>query len=116
MVDITDFDVGQGETFKILLHIYNEMTGSVLMNITDYTFEGQVRENYTTDEIATTFNVTKIVPYNSGSVFVELTSQQTSLLNQRTYVYDLLMKDTSNPPIVRRLLEGAMTIRPAVTR
>lgn len=116
MADITDFDVGQGETFKILLHIYNESTGSVLMDITNYTFEGQVRENYTTDEVASSFGITKIIPYSSGSVYVQLTSEQTKTLDQRMYVYDVLMKDASNPPIVRRLLEGALTIRPSVTR
>lgn len=116
MADITNFDVGQGETFKLLLHIYNEATSSVLMDITNYTFEGQVRENYTTEEVASTFGITKISPYTSGSVYVQLTSQQTARLDQRMYVYDVLMKDNSNPPVVRRLLEGALTIRPAVTR
>lgn len=116
MADITDFEFGEGETFKILLHIYAEATSSVLVDITDYTFEGQVRENYSTDEIAATFLIDKVLPYNSGSVFVTLPSTVTATLDQRKYVYDILMKDQSDPPIVRRLLQGSMTVRPAVTR
>jgi hypothetical protein len=116
MADITDFEVGQGETFKILLHIYTEATSSTLLDITDYTFQGQLRENYTTEEVAATFSVTKIPPYNSGSVYVTLGSDATAPLTQRTYVYDLLMSSGSNPPVVRRMLEGGFTIRPAVTR
>lgn len=116
MADITDFEVGQGETFKILLHIYTETTASVPQNITDYSFEGQLRENYTTDEIAATFGIEKILPYISGSIFVVLPSTVTQTLDQRKYVYDILMKDTSSPPVVRRLLEGGFVVRPSVTR
>lgn len=116
MADITDFQIGQGETFKILLHIYTETTGSVLMDITNYSFTGQLRENYTTEEIAATFQIDKLEPFSSGSVFVQLPSTTTIHLDQRKYVYDVLMKDGATPPVVRRLLEGAFTIRPAVTK
>lgn len=116
MTDITNFEIGQGETFKILLHIYTETTGSSLMDITNQTFEGQIRENYTTEEVAATFSVEKLVPFTSGSVFVTLPSTTTINLDQRKYVYDLVMKDDSSPPIVRRLLEGSFTVRPAVTK
>lgn len=116
MADITDFEIGQGETFKILLHIYTELSTSDLQDITNYTFEGQVRENYTTEELAANFTVTKITPYSSGSLYVELPSNVTAALGQRSYVYDLKMMDNSNPPIVRRLLEGGFTVRPAVTK
>jgi hypothetical protein len=114
--DLLDFEVGQGETFKILLHIYTENTGSSLVDITDYTFDGQLRENYTTDEVAANFTVEKLTPYTSGSVYVSLTSTDTSALDQRYYVYDVRMLDNSNPPVVRRLLEGQFTVRPSVTR
>lgn len=116
MVDITNFEMGQGETFKILLHIYSEPSESVLLDITDYDFRGQLRENYTTEELAAEFAITKLVPYESGSIQVELTSEQTILLNQRKYVYDLYMDSGSNPPMSRRLLEGEFIIRPVVTR
>lgn len=117
MRDITDFDIGQGETFKILAHIYTETTSSIPLDITSCSFAGQVRENYTTDEIAATFTISKLEPYSSGSVFIYLYPDVTTQLYQRSYVYDIVMTNNAkNPPTVRRLLEGAITVRPAVTR
>jgi hypothetical protein len=119
MADITDFDIGQGETFNILAHIYSEVSSSEFLDITNYDFVGQVRENYTTEEIAAEFHITKATPFESGSIFISLTPEQTKQLEQRMYVYDVVMIDNNETlptPVVRRLLEGAFTIRPAVTR
>jgi hypothetical protein len=115
MAELTEFNIGQGETFRIAATIIGD-SGSIPLNITDYTFVGQVRENYTTDEVAATFNITKLSPLNSGSVIVELTPEQTLSLNQRRYVYDINMTSGSVSPIKRRILEGALTIRPTATR
>ena len=112
MAEITQFNIGQGETFKILTTLENTDTGTYL-DITDHTFTGQVRENYTTDAIASTFTFTKIQPYTSGSLYIELTSDDTSVLTQRKYVYDIKMTSGS---ITRRLLEGYFVVRPASTR
>jgi hypothetical protein len=115
MAELTEFNIGQGETFRIAATIIGD-SGSIPLNITDYTFVGQVRENYTTDEVAASFNITKLSPLNSGSVIVELTPEQTLSLNQRRYVYDINMTSGSVSPIKRRILEGALTIRPTATR
>lgn len=116
MADITDFEVGQGETFKIYAQIFNQSTNSNV-DISIFDFSGQVRENYTTTEKAADFTITKVEPTTSGSIFIELSSQQTELLDQRSYVYDIEMTRVgSNPPVVRRILEGGLTVRPGVTR
>ena len=112
MAEITEFNIGQGETFKILTSLENTDTNDYL-DITDYTFSGQVRENFTTDEIAATFTITKNVPYSSGSFYVALTPSDTSALTQRKYVYDIKMTSGS---ITRRILEGYLVVRPAATR
>lgn len=115
MADITEFSVGRGETFKFLLTITNSDTDGPL-NLTDYSFVGQVRENYTSDEVAATFNITKVSPPTSGSIFVELAASQTSDLTQRKYVYDIKMSSGSIAPITRRIVEGYLVVRPAATR
>jgi hypothetical protein len=115
MAELTEFNVGQGETFRVAATIISD-SGSIPFNITDYSFEGQVRENYTTDEIAATFSVTKLTPYNSGSIIIELSPDQTINLTQRKYVYDVNMTSGSIAPIKRRILEGQFTIRPTATR
>ena len=116
MADITDFQVGQGETFKILLQLKNRSDNNIPLDITNYTFTGQLRENYTTDEIAATFSFEKAIPYTSGSLFIKLDSAQTLELTQRKYVYDVNITSGSTGPVVRRILEGGFTIRPTVTR
>ena len=65
MAEITEFNIGQGETFKIVATVENMDTGGTL-DLTNYSFDGQVRENFQTDEIAATINVSKIAPYVSG--------------------------------------------------
>lgn len=112
MAEITEFNIGQGETFKILATIENTNTGGYL-DITNYSFAGQVRENFTTDEIAASFTITKLTPQTSGSFYIELTPSDTSNLTQRKYVYDVKMTSGS---VVRRVLEGYFVVRPASTR
>lgn len=116
MADITDFQIGQGETFKILLQLKNRSNNNIPMDITDYVFSGQLRENYTTDEVAATFSFEKALPMNSGSLFIKLDADQTLQLTQRKYVYDVNITSGSTGPVTRRILEGGFTIRPTVTR
>lgn len=113
MADITDFQIGQGETFKVLVHLRNRSDNNVPLDITNYEFAGQVRENYTTDEVAATFAFEKRIPLESGSVFIALTPEQTMQLEQRKYVYDMYVT-TDNA--TRRMLEGSFIVRPAVTK
>lgn len=112
MAEITEFNIGQGETFKVLATVENVDTGGYL-DLTNYTFVGQVRENFNTDEIAATISVTKLPPYVSGSIFIELSPSQTETFTQRKYVYDIKMTSGS---ITRRVLEGYFVVRPAATR
>jgi hypothetical protein len=116
MADITDFQVGQGETFKLLIQLQNRSNSNTPLDITDYSFTGQVRENYTTEEVAAQFAFEKIQPYTSGSVYIRLTSDQTLQLTQRRYVYDINIVSGSVEPTVRRILEGSIVARPTVTR
>ncbi len=115
MADITDFEIGQGETFKILVQLLNRSENNTPIDITNYTFSGQVRQDYVTDQIAATFEIEKISPNTSGSIFIKLNSDDTTSLAQRSYVYDI-NASYGSPEIVRRILEGGFTVRPAVTR
>lgn len=114
MAELTEFSVGQGETFAAKVTIQNT-SGSIPFDLTNYVLNGQVRENYTTDEIAASFVLTKIAPYSSGSFTIKLTPEQTINLTQRKYVYDITISSGS-ADVTRRILEGPFTVRPAVTR
>lgn len=115
MPELTELNVGQGETFKMLVTIAQD-SGSIPLDITNYTITGQLRENYTTDEIAASFTAEKILPYSSGSFFIILPESDTLNLTQRKYVYDIKISSGSVSPVTRRILEGPFTVRPAVTR
>ena len=114
-MELTKFEIGQGETFKINVQLKNQNQNNTPVDITNVSFSGQVRENYTTDEVAATFTFTKTAPFTSGSVFVELTPSDTLQLTQRNYVYDMYITSGS-PAVTRRILEGTLVVRPAVTR
>jgi hypothetical protein len=115
MAMLTELNVGQGETFRILVTVSDSGTDTPL-NLQNYNITGQVRENYTTDEIAATFSTIKMSPNSSGSFILALTQEQTLQLDQRKYVYDVLLSSGSVTPTTRRILEGPFTVRPAVTR
>ena len=112
MAEITEFNIGQGETFKILMTVINDDTGAPL-NIVGQEFVAQLRENYSTEDVAATFVIQKLQPYACGSLFMSLDTTETELLNQRKYVYDVKMTSGS---ITRRILEGYFVVRPAATR
>lgn len=117
MADITDFELGQGETFKILAHVYTENDNTAFLDITDYKFVGQLKENFTTDEVAAEFIIEKATPFESGSIFISLLPEQSIQLEQRSYVYDVVMiNESTSPFVIRRLLQGGFTILPAVTK
>lgn len=116
MAEPTKFEIGQGETFKINIQLKNQNINNAPVDITDYEFAGQVRENYTTDEVAANFTFTKTLPHTSGSFFVELSPVDTMALTQRNYVYDIYVTINSLVPTTRRILEGNIVVRPAVTR
>ena len=115
MADLTNFTIGQSETFKILVEV-EEGTDGLPLDITNYTFEGSLRENYSTDYNEIEFTITKISPFESGSIFLQLSSDQTLTLTQRKYVYDVYMQSGSISDTRRRLLEGQVTVRPSATR
>jgi len=117
MAELTNFSIGQGESFKIQVAIAEETSGSIEFDITDYTFVGQLRENFSTDIVAANFAITKISPEVSGNIFVQLSPTQTEALIQRKYVYDITMASGSGAEAIeRRILEGQFTVRPAATR
>jgi hypothetical protein len=112
MAEITEFNIGQGETFKVLVTLENTDEGEYV-DIGDVELYGQVRENYTTDDIAAQFTITKVPPFSSGSFFIELPATTTAAFTQRKYVYDINM---THGVVSRRILEGYFVVRPASTR
>ena len=90
-----------------------------LVDITGYSFAGQVRENY--EAAPTDFTATVTGAATNGRVRFHLTSAQTAALNEtgaeKTYVYDIQSTHTeSGLEIVQTLTYGEFLVRPEVTR
>jgi hypothetical protein len=112
MAQFAHFTIGQNETFKVLAKLPQSNATSAPLDITDYTFTGKVRENYTTTEVAVEFTINKIEPYSSGAIVLELENSKTKSLELRKYVYDIMAESGS---FKRKILEGYINIRPQVT-
>ena len=111
MAQSTNLTVGQGETFKILVSLTDQ--NDTAINLTNYTFSGSIRETYSTEDVSTDFGFETISPLASGSFYVSLPPDSSSLLTAADYVYDVIMVSGSES---RRIIEGKFIVRPSVTR
>lgn len=109
-----DFTIEQGATFNLLL---TWKINTVLVNLTGYTARLQARvdvEDTETVLLLTTENGGITLGGALGTISLDRTATQTTLLPAGTYVYDLeLLAGTGT---VTRLVQGELNISPEVTR
>jgi len=106
-----ELTVDQGSTFESTIDLVTD-DGAVI-NVTGYTFTGQIRKSYYSTNPTANLTMT-IVDAANGNVKVSMTAANTANIKAGRYLYDIKMTDTSN--IVTRLVEGVITITPQVTR
>jgi len=82
------------------------------INLTGVTATGQVRSWYTSSNYVN-FNITIPSP-NTGNINISLSSNSTANMSPGRYVYDIDTIDASGN--VTRVVEGILTITPAVTQ
>lgn len=107
-----DLVIDQGSTFAIDLTI-NE-SGSA-KDLTGYSARAQMRSTKTSSTVAGTFTCTVLTPVADGKVKMELPASVSSAMEAGMYFYDLEIH-TGSDAIVKRLLEGKVTINQEVTR
>ena len=103
--------IDQGSDFALDLVI--KQSGSAL-NLTNYTGRAQLRTSVTASSASATFTVTK-TNAAGGALKMELSASTSSSLAAGQYVYDLEIF-TSGDAIVKRIIQGEVTITPEVTR
>ena len=107
MATKTHFTIDQGATFELVLTINDENGDDV--NLTGYSVDASFKKTYTSsNSVVFTSNV-----INNSDILISLTANQTSEVAGGRYVYDVVV--TSNSGVVSRLLEGIVTVNPAVT-
>jgi hypothetical protein len=81
-------------------------------NLTGYTGKSQVRKSYYSTNATAQFVISIPTP-NNGGISLSLSSANTANISAGRYVYDVMIKDSSNN--VTRVLEGIVNILPRVT-
>jgi len=109
-----DFTIEQGATFNLLL---TWKIDNVAVNLTGYTARLQARVDV--EEIETVLSLTTsnggiTLGGALGTISLDQTAVQTTLLPAGTYVYDLELIASNGT--VTRLVQGELDISPEVTR
>ena len=119
---IADLIIQQGETFTRYLTLVGPAPTSAPIDISTYTFRGQIRANAQATEVLANFTFSFPNGGTDGVVAMSLTDTETSALpatgtkySSYTKVqYDVEMEDASGN--VTRLLNGQISISPEVTK
>jgi hypothetical protein len=109
-----DFTIEQGATFNLLL---TWKINDTLVNLTGYTARLQARVDVEDTELIlslTTANGGITLGGAAGTISLDQTATQTTLLPAGTYVYDLELIAANST--VTRLVQGELLISPEVTR
>lgn len=81
-------------------------------DLTDYIGKGQMKKSYYSSSATANFVITITQPEN-GAVEIKLDSANTANIAAGRYVYDVVIKNSSNN--VTRILEGIVNVLPQVT-
>jgi hypothetical protein len=99
--------IDQGTTFDTSVSLTDE-NGDAL-DLSGYSANAQIRKWYSSTN-STAFSTA----LSTGTISLSLTSTQTSALEPGRYVYDIIIRSSSNS--VTRVVEGIVTVTPRVTR
>ena len=103
--------VEQGTTFNTTITL-DDVDG-VPYDLTGVTGKAQIKKSYYSANTSANFLFAIPIPVN-GVISLTLNSASTANLKAGRYVYDVIIKDTSNT--VTRVLEGTVNVIPQVTR
>jgi hypothetical protein len=108
----------QGATFRLSLLVRNKTTGAPV-DLTGHTARMQVRPTVDSSTVlieATTANGKIVISPLAGSIVVTIPASETNSYATASAVYDLETEDSSSPAIVKRRIEGTITLSKQVTR
>ena len=107
-----DLVIDQGSDFAIDLTITE---GGLAKNLSTYSGRAQIRSTHASSSVAASFTCSTVGAAADGVLKMELPSATTTSMAAGRYVYDLELY-TGSDAVVKRLLEGTVTINPEVTR
>ena len=103
--------IDQGSDFALDLVIKQ---GGTALNLSNYSGRAQLRTSVDASSASATFSVTVSNAAN-GALKMQLPAATSSGISAGQYVYDLEIF-TANDSIVKRIIQGDVTLTPEVTR
>jgi hypothetical protein len=100
----------QGSDFNTSITL-DDVNGDAY-DLTGYTAKSQVKKSYYSTNAAADFIITINEP-TLGIIIISLDSANTANISAGRYVYDVLIKNSSNN--ITRVLEGIVNVLPQVT-
>lgn len=110
MAAYSEIVIEQGASFTSNVTV--EDTGGSAINLTSYIAESQMRKSYYTSSYYTI--TADVSEPGAGTITLSMTSANTANVTPGRYVYDL--KITAPDQTVTRVVEGIVTVLPAVTK
>ena len=109
-----DLCVKQNETFKLPITLYQD-DNITPINVSTWTFTGSIKRQFGEDIPLMSFMVDS-TQAASGSLVFYLSADNTWLLSDKKYVYDIISNNTTvSPPETLRLMQGKISVNLGVT-
>lgn len=113
MTGYTELFINQGADYSIFINITDDYY-NLPMNVSNCTFQSQIRTSPYTSNSEASFVVTSIDSSN-GNVRASMSSSVTSNIDPGSYYFDIFMTDLANNTITK-IVNGVVVIIPRVTR
>lgn len=110
MAAVKNLYVDQGSDFNAQITIYDD--NNAPWDLTGYTGAAKIRKSYYSST-SVNFTVSFAAARNTGTIILDLSSTQTTSLEQGRYLYDVVIANASGKKT--RVIEGIVTINPGVT-
>jgi len=106
--------IDQGATFSANVVAYVNTSSSVVITLTGYSANAQIKKSYYHANTVATFNVW-IQDATAGIVNLVLDTANTIALTDGKYVYDVMVTNFGGT-VKTRIVEGIATVTPGVAR
>lgn len=108
--DVTvDLIINQKASFQATFIVKD---GGTVVDLTNYTVVAKYKQTFQIPDSQATVMSATITNAIAGEITISLTPQQTAVLQQGKYVYDVAITDNSGFKI--RIVEGVMRVSPGV--
>lgn len=112
MAAYSELYMDQGATFNNIINISDDITNANI-NVYGYTVTSQLRRSYYSQNVTANL-VCTVTNATTGEITMSLPANTTATIPAGRYLFDVKVKDTNN--VTSRVLEGVMTVTPAITK